>query len=659
MPPKRLGIDVGGTFTDLVVIDSGRVHTTKVPSTPDDQSEGVLEAIDTSDVAPDSIAALAHGMTVATNTLLERSGASVALITTEGFRDILEIGRQDRPDLYDLTRQPAAPLVPRDHRFTVRERVGANGVITDLDMASVDRAIDAIQARGTIEAAAICLLFSFKNPDHETAIANRLAERLPDLHISRSSAVLPEFREYERFATTTANAYLAPRLSRYLSNLATRLRDAGLPTPQVMQSSGGIIDVGTAASNAVQCVLSGPAGGVVGAAYLGQLSGFEDLLTFDMGGTSTDVAPIADGQASTTTDTVIAGVPIKLPMVNVHTVSAGGGSIAWCDDGGALRVGPASAGARPGPAAYGHGGDQATVTDANVYLGTIADGAELGGEVVISRDATTQALAALGRQLGLDAEQTARGVIRLANTEMANALRVISIGRGVDPRDNALMAFGGAGPMHACALAEELAMTRVLVPRAGGVLSALGLAVSDLRRDFTRPILERLDAVDPAMLTEKFAEMRADATAVLDAPELEYSADLRYRGQSFELTIVGHALDALAEGFHAAHEQRYGYRMDDQPIEIVNVRLTAGVEVAKPELGEPPPEDDAPEPNTRPIMLGDEWLDVPVYRRNTLGHGSRIEGPAVVEFAETTCLVHRNWRGTIDACGTLNLEYTP
>ncbi len=341
----RLGVDVAGTFTDLAAIGDGRVVTAKVSSTPADQSEGVIDAIQASSLDAKAIAALAHGLTVATNALLERARAQVALITTEDFRDILEIGRQNRPALYDLTQRPPEPLVARAHRFTVRERMGREGEITPLDMASVGAAIEAIRAVGNIEAIAICLLFSFEYPEHEIAVAKRVANALPELHVSRSSAVLPEFREYGRFATTSANAYLSRRLNRYLDNLAGHRDAAGLPEPTVMQFSGGVIDIHIAAANTAKGVLSGPAGGVVGAAWLGSLSGEADLLTFDMAGTSTDVAPIAHGEAPATTDSVVAGVPIKLPMVSA------GGSIAWADEGGALRVGPASAGAEPGPAA--------------------------------------------------------------------------------------------------------------------------------------------------------------------------------------------------------------------------------------------------------------------------------------------------------------------
>jgi len=424
-----------------------------------------------------------------------------------------------------------------------------------------------------------------------------------------------------------------------------------------MQSSGGVVQVDDAITDAAGCLLSGPAGGVVGAAYVGSLGGYENLLTFDMGGTSTDVAPIVDGEAQTTTETVVAGVPIKLPMVDVHTVSAGGGSIAWADAGGALRVGPHSAGAEPGPAAYDKGGEEPTVTDANLFLGYLADGAKLGGEVVLRRELSEKALSSLGEELGLDAREVAVGILRVANAEMTRALRVISVERGLDPREFALLAFGGAGGMHACALAEELGMQTVLIPRAGGVLSALGLAISDLRRDYVRPYLTSLQDVDEGEFEEKFQDMQDRAEKDLDDPRHTHRADLRYRGQSFELTVEADDLQKLEERFHDAHEQRYGYRMEDESVELVNLRLISTVPVEKPEISETPAEGDA-EPGRREANFDSEdtWQEAPVLDREEMGKGSEVEGPAIVEFKESTCVVRPGWRGAVDGVGTLVLE---
>jgi N-methylhydantoinase A len=651
----RLGVDVGGTFTDLVALSEGTLVTAKVPSTPQDQSEGVMNAIGVSEVEADAVIALAHGMTVATNALLERRGARTALVTTEGFRDVLEIARQNRPSLYDLTQDRPPPLVPRELRFTVGERMGPEGEIWALDEESLESAVSAVR-EAEVEAVAVCLLFAFMYPEHEKKVGEALREALPDVHVSLSSEVLPEFREYERFSTTVADAYLAPRLAVYLQNLAGKTEEAGVRSPLVMQSSGGVVRVEDAIADAAGCVLSGPAGGVVGAAYIGKLGGYRDLLTFDMGGTSTDVAPVVEGEAQTTTETVIAGVPIKLPMIDVHTVSAGGGSIAWADAGGALRVGPHSAGAEPGPAAYDAGGEEPTVTDANLFLGYLADRAELGGEVVLKRELSQEAVSSLGEELGLEAEEVALGVMRVANAEMMRALRVISVERGLDPREFALLAFGGAGGMHACALAEELGMETVLVPRAGGVLSALGLAISDLRRDYVRPYLVNLEEVNEGEFEEKFEAMEGAAARDLEDPEHTRRADLRYRGQSFELTVEADSLEKLEERFHAAHEQRYGYRMDDESVELVSLRLIATVPVEKPEPEEQPAGSVEAESGRREANFDGEWREVPVLDREKMGKGSEVAGPAIVEFKESTCVVRPGWRGTVDGVGTLVLE---
>jgi len=650
----RLGVDVGGTFTDLVALSERELVTAKVPSTPRDQSEGVMNAIEAAEIEAASVGALAHGMTVATNALLERRGARTALVTTEGFRDVLEIARQNRASLYDLAMDRPPPLVPRDLRFTVKERMGPDGEIEALDEEGLEGAVEALK-EADVQAVAVCLLFAFAHPEHERRVGAVLREALPGVHVSLSSEVLPEFREYERFSTTAADAYLGPKLAAYLRNLAGKAEEAGVPAPLIMQSSGGVVPVEDAAADAAGCVLSGPAGGVVGAAHVGSLGGYGDLLTFDMGGTSTDVAPIIGGEAQTTTETVVAGVPIKLPMVDVHTVSAGGGSVAWADAGGALRVGPHSAGAEPGPAGYGKGGGEPTVTDANLSLGYLADGTRLGGEVVLDREPSERALSSLGGQLGLNAEEAALGIVRVANAEMVRALRVISVERGLDPREFALLAFGGAGGMHACSLAEELGMKTVLVPRAGGVLSALGLAISDLRRDYVRPYLLPLDDVDAEAFEARYGEMEAAAAEDLDGPEHRRRADLRYGGQSFELTVDADAPEELETRFHAAHEGRYGYRMEDEPVELVNLRLVATVAVEKPALDEPGPSGEATA-GRRAANFDGEWREVSVFDREKMGKGSEVEGPAIVEFREATCVVRPGWRGAVDGVGNLVLE---
>jgi N-methylhydantoinase A len=669
----RLGIDVGGTFTDLVALVDGRIVTAKVPSTPRNQAEGVLRSVEAGGLDPDRVAAFAHGTTVATNVLLERRGARTALVTTEGFRDVLEIGRQQRPSLYDLTRDRPPPLVPRELRFTVAGRMGPDGEVAPLDEEQLAAAVAAVRD-AEVEAVAVCLLFSFLHPEHERRAGQALREtaELDGVAVSLSCEVLPEFREYERFSTTVADAYLTPKLAAYLERLAAEATGRGLPAPLMMQSSGGVTEVGTAAAHAASCVLSGPAGGVVGAAYVAKLSGHDDLLTFDMGGTSTDVAPVLGGDVQTTTESVVAGVPIKLPMVDVHSVSAGGGSVAWVDEGGALRVGPRSAGADPGPAAYGQGGEEPTVTDANLFLGYLADGAELGrgggsgsasasgtasaGDgITLRREPAERALARVGERLGEDTVHVALGVVRVANAEMVRALRVISVERGLDPREFTLVAFGGAGGLHACALAEEMGIERVLVPAASGVLSALGLAISDLRRDYVRPLLGRLDEVDPDQADRAFRGMEEQAGQDLDGPDLERQADLRYRGQSFELTVGAGGWDELEERFHAEHERRYGFRMDDETVELVSVRLIATVPGEKPEIRAEEPAGGR-QPGRREVNLDGAWQEVEVVRRRDLGAGAKLDGPAVVELAEATLLLRPGWRATLDQVGTLVLE---
>jgi N-methylhydantoinase A len=651
-----LGVDVGGTFTDLVALVDGRLVTAKVPSTPRNQAEGVLRALEDASIEPGVVAGFAHGSTVATNALLERRGARTALVTTDGFRDVIEIGRQQRPALYDLARDRPPPLVPRELRFGVRERMGPEGEIAPLDGDSLAGAVAAVREAG-VESVAVCLLFSFLHPEHERRVGEALHKALDGVAVSLSSEVLPEVREYERFSTAVADAYLTPRLAAYLERLATELRGRGYPAPLVMQSSGGVIGIERAARHAAACVLSGPAGGVVGAAWVAGRSGHHDLLTFDMGGTSTDVAAVLGGAVQTTTESVIGGVPIKLPMVDVHSVSAGGGSIAWLDEGGALRVGPHSAGADPGPAAYGLGGDHATVTDANLLLGYLEDGRRLGGAggVALRRELAERAVRGLAERLGQDPVGAALGVMRVANAEMVRALRVISVERGIDPRELVLLAFGGAGGMHACALAEELGMSRVLLPRAGGVLSALGLAISDLRRDYVRPLPGNLGETEPSDLEAGYRELEELAARDLGEPSLERLADLRYRGQSFELTVAFSGLDELESRFHVEHSQRYGYRMEGEPVELVSLRLVATQAVPKPELRAEPPAAAPDQPCRRRVNIDGDWHEVEILAGELLGPGATVIGPVVVEHPESTIVVRPGWRGAVDPTGSLEL----
>lgn len=653
-----LGVDVGGTFTDAVLIAKGNLYRAKILTTGD-QAEGVMAAVNRvmgqAGIGASTITQFAHGMTTATNALLERKGARTVSVTTDGFRDLLEIGRQNRPRLYDPCPQRPETLIPRESRLVAHERVTPVGTMVTLDEDEVDRIASTINELAP-ESVAVCLLFSFANPAHERRLGERLRQELPQSHISLSSEVLPQFREYERLSTTAVDAYLTPLVKRYLENLGQMVADQGLMSPTIMQSTGGVRLLKDAAASAAPLLLSGPAAGVVGAAFAGERSGVDNLIAFDMGGTSTDVSLVREGAAETTTGTEIGGCPVALPMIDIHTIGAGGGSIVWLDAGGALRVGPGSAGATPGPACYGKGGADATVTDANMCLGYL--GARLGGSngLRLDRAAAENAidrLAAAG--LGLSREETALGVRRVANAEMVKALRVISVERGHDPRRFVLVAFGGAGPMHAADLASDLGISRVLVPDSCGVLSAMGMVVGDQRRDWVRTVLATC-GWDETQLEEAYGELERNAAVELTGGDLSAAADVRYRGQSHELTVPVErpvSREQVTRVFEAEHERVYGYRAEGEEVELVNIRLAATIAGGRPELqalhavkGEP---------SIRPAFFGTEWLQVQVWHRAFMG-GKSITGPAVIEEDEATTVVPPGWRASVDDRDNLWLE---
>jgi len=566
-----LGIDVGGTFTDAVLVDGDELRTAKVP-TAALQEESVVAAARA--VEAERIERFTHGTTVATNALLERKGARTAFVATAGFEHLLHLRRQNRAHLYRMCADHPEPLVPLDLCFGVRERIGPEGVIAPLELGSLP-AIDA-------QAVAVCLLFSFRDASHERAVAEELRRRMPHTRVVASHEVSPEFREYERASTTAVDAYLGPVVSAYLERLAAACAEAGLPEPLVMRSSGGAASVEDAAAHPSWALVSGPAGGVVGAELIARLAGHKDAISFDMGGTSTDVCLIAAAATIRSAERSVAGLPVRLPTVDLQTVGAGGGSIVWRDAGGALRVGPESAGADPGPACYGRGGTRPTVTDANLLLGRLPD--RLASGIELDRPAA---------ELALDGIDPA-AVVQTVNAEMLRALRLVSVERGHDPRGFALVAFGGAGPLHACELADELEISTVLVPEAAGVLSALGLVASDERRDHVRSYLGPL----------------AEAGEL----PIEGEADLRYRGQSFELSVpLG---PDLAARFHAAHDERYGYADPEREIQLVAVR-TADVRPG-PELRLPP------------------------------GEPLNAQGPALLELSGATCWIPPGWVGARD-----------
>lgn len=620
-----VGVDVGGTFTDAVVVAHGLLVTAKVATTPEDQSEGVvaavLSALTQAGIGAADVTRLSHGMTVGTNALLEGTGAPIALVTTEGFADVIAIRRQDRAHLYRLDVHHPPPLVPRARRFEVRERSGPDGVIAPLDDASVDAAVQAVAESG-VAAVAVGLLFSFAHPDHERRVTAALRRALPAVHVSASCEVLPEIREYERIATTCVDAHLAPVLRGYLDALGHRTDAAGLPSPAIMQSNGGLIALDAAARHAAWTVLSGPAAGVLGAAHVAELVGERDVLSFDMGGTSCDVALI-EGEPARRTETTINGHPLHLPMLDVHTVSAGGGSIAWADDGGALRVGPASAGAQPGPACYRRGGTQPTVTDANVVLGRIDVGRPLAGDLRLDPDRARQAVARLATTLGLTVDACARGIVAVAVQEMTRALRVVSVERGIDPREMALVAFGGAGPLHACEIADELGIRRIILPHAAGVLAALGLIVAGERRDEVQSILTSIDPTADIGDVVRAVEMRA-RHGVPDGA-LSHAADCRYVGQTHFVTVPwdpDRPLSDLAERFHEAHRRRYGDADRGRVVEIVSIRVAATIPGIRPQLDTPDAEVPAAGPAAFDLDGATGWLGA--------GWHGRAVGPAIV-----------------------------
>jgi N-methylhydantoinase A len=677
----RVGVDTGGTFTDLCLFEeeSGRVEVWKLSSTPEDPSraiaEGVAEGLARLGADAGAVTYVGHGTTVATNALIQHRGVKTGLITTRGFRDLLEIGRQKRPDLYDLQVDKPPVLVARDLRLEVPERVRHDGSVeTALDEAAVRGAARALQRAG-VEAVAVCFLYSFVRPEHEQAARRILEEELPGAFLTASHEIAPEFREYERLSTAVVNCYLGPVMQGYIRRLADRLRALGIPAPpHLTQSNGGVIGFEAAARMPVRLVLSGPSTGVVGAQAIGRAAGFPDLLTFDMGGTSTDVALLQDGAARTAPEATVHGYPIKAPMLDIHTVGAGGGSVAFVDAGGLLKVGPRSAGADPGPVCYARGNAEPTVTDANVALGLLPPEALLGGRMPIRRNLAVEAIARLGERLGLDPMATAEGILAIVTANMAKALRVISVQRGHDPRDYALMAFGGAGPLHAARLAAEMEIRRVLVPRAPGILCAMGLLLTDLRADFAATRLMRLEAEGtPAALAEAFAALAAQAEGWFaeegiapEARRLSRGVDMRYAGQNYELGIPvpdglggGALAAALAEGFAAAHTRLYGFLAEEEPVQIVTARLEATGVVRKAEFRPEAPGDPDATParaGERRVWLGGAWAPVPLFARDRLRPGHRLEGPAILEQMDSTTVVPPGWGARVDGFGNLVLE---
>ncbi len=682
----RIGIDIGGTFTDVALVEenTGRIAIAKLPTTPQDFGQAVIDGVRhglvANRIAANDVALLSHATTVVTNALLENKGARAGFITTRGMRDLLELRRSSRADLYDLMQDAPAVLVPRRWRFEITERIDAQGeVVTPLAEDELPALIQSIRDAG-LQTVAVSLLFSFLNDAHERRIGEALRAGLPDIPVYLSSEVLPEIREFERASTTAVCAVVGPVLGSYLERLQNAVSELGLPKLHVMGSAGGVFDIAEGLRMPAMAVESGPAAGVIAASLAGRQLARPNLISFDMGGTTAKASVIADGEVSVTAEYEVGGSghanrwmhgtghPIRVPVIDLAEVSAGGGSIAWVDPGGSLKAGPHSAGAVPGPAAYGTGGTQPTVTDANVVLGYLDREALLGGDLRIDRAAAERAIGtAVARPLGLSVPEAAARIIEVVNSNMAQALRIVSIERGHDPREFSLIAFGGAGPVHAASLAEELQIPEVIVPPVPGAFSALGLVASDLRRDYSRTLYADLGSIDPARVTDAIEGMEAAGREMLRAARvpaerqaLLRQADVRYRRQAYELTlpiadgaITRASLEALAEAFHAKHEQTYGHANRAERVQLVNLRLTA--------LGRLPDLVLAQRGNAamarerrRDVWFGG-FVETPVHWRDGLVAGMEIAGPAIIEAMDSTTVVPPGWRARVDEHGYISL----
>jgi N-methylhydantoinase A len=675
----RIGIDVGGTFTDLVAIDrQGRAIFAKSPSTPADQSLGVMAGLEELARRHDLTLAemlarterIVHGTTVATNALLERKGAPVALLTTEGHRDVLEMREGLKGDRYDLRSPPPEPLVPRHLRLGVRERLRPDGsILTPLDDRSLDEAIAVIRASGATSVA-VCYFHAYKNPSHEMATVERLQSELPGLYVSRSSDVLPQIKEYERVSTTVVNAYVGPAVRRYLTNLERRLGEAGLAGSLfIILSHGGIAPVEEAWRLAAATVLSGPAGGIAGSRRCADLLDAPNLIPFDMGGTSTDISLIADGQAALSAERGLGGERIALRSLDIASIGAGGGSMARVDSGGTFHVGPESAGAIPGPACYGNGGEAPTVTDANLLLGYLDAATFLGGKRKLDQDAAERAVDALAGRLGLSRDATATGIYRLINLKMADGIRLMTLRRGVDPRRFSLLSFGGAAGLHAVEVARELEIPRVIVPTMASVLSAWGMLTSDLRYEVSRTHVGDSDRMDDSRLRAIFSDLEREATGRLGswfqgALQIERSAEMRYGEQIFEIDVPLDAIDWSApdlvarvqEQFHRRHEELYTYASRDQEVVFVNARVAAvGKIPAVVQQPAPLHRAEAAAPTVRKAYFG-EWRSVPVYQVEELAPGTAIAGPAIFEAETTTVIIGEGDRMIVNELGWLDIS---
>ncbi len=669
----RLGIDSGGTFTDVVLFDesTGKVDITKTPSTPQNASIGVFNGITkiltAEKVDPQTVSSLIHGTTVATNALLEYKGVPAAVLLTSGFKDILSIVRQDRPSLYDYFIRRPDPLIPRRRRYEVEERVLYDGTVAqELNEGLVREIIGELKSK-SIGAVAVCLLHSYANPDHEIRIKELFRELYPEASVSLSCEILPEIREYERMSTTAINAYVMPIIERYLADLQERMKEAGLSVElNVMQSNGGIMTSSAAGQKSVATILSGPAGGVIGSQGIANLAGFKDIITLDMGGTSADICLIKDGQFMTTKESEIGGHAIKVPMIDINTIGAGGGSIAWIDPGGLIRVGPRSAGASPGPACYGLGGEEPTVTDANLVLQRIDPEYYVGGEMNLDMGLARQAIEEkVAKPLGLTLEKAAEGIIRIVNANMVRGIRRVSVERGHDPRDFALFCFGGGGPLHGVELARELNIPRVICPISPGVNSAVGLLVADFRYDFSKTYLTRVSNLDREAFNKYFEEMEAQALDQMRTEQVprdkivfRRSLDMRYHGQGYEVEVPldnepldEKGVEKVCAAFNTIHRQLYGYDQPGEEVEMVYLRLAVIGLVTKPEFYR---EDAGGRDSStalkgkRPVFSDGGFMESAIYDRAKLKPGNHLTGPAIVEQFDSTTFIKSGDKVSID-----------
>ena len=678
----RIGVDSGGTFTDVCLFEetTGEVKIWKVSSTPDDPSRGITQGVEEGirevGTSADDVTFLGHGTTVATNALIQGRGVETGLITTDGFRDLLEIGRQKRPDLYDIQADKPDTLVSRDLRIGVKERVLSNGETeVSLDEDEFRAAVRELKKAG-VKSVAVCFLYSFLNSEHEVIAGRILEEEFPEAFSALSHKIAPEFREFERLSTTVVNAYLGPVMKGYVQALGGKLKNLGIAvSPQLTQSNGGVIGFDAAADLPVRTVLSGPSTGVVAAQAIGRMTGIENLITFDMGGTSSDVALLTGGKCQVVNESVVHGYPIKAPMLDIHTVGAGGGSIAYVDNGGLLKVGPRSAGANPGPSCYGLGNPEPTVTDANVLLQTQNPQYLLNGRMKIDQELSRAAIQTLADKLGMGVMETANGILDIVAANMAKAIRVISVQRGHDPREYTMVAFGGAGPVHAARLAKELGMTRILVPRTPGVLCALGLLMTDLRTDFSSTQLTRLDEASDEGIGEIYAALEAKAFAWFDsegiAPaeqQISRTVDVRYAGQNYEISVAvpagpvnAQTFAAIEDAFLNAHRQLYGFIAEGEPIQMVTFRLAASGLVEKAQFQ--PADIEGPDSSSAITGSREVWMmeaggyvTATLYDRSKLKAGNVVRGPAIIDQMDTTTVVPMDTTATVDAYLNLMLE---